>query len=88
MNDDVIRVAEFRWNHQADIAKVVLEANGVDAEVPPVPTEGNRGAFIVVRQEDAELARTILKTFVHADSDNRGVEADLRDSRMGFASAS
>jgi len=61
MNNDVIEI-EFRANYQADIAKGLLNANGIDCEMMPIAVEGDRCAYIMIRKEDEKLAREILQT--------------------------
>ena len=74
MSEEVIRIAEFRSNDRADIARVVLDGNGILSEVLLVPTEGDRGAFVLVRKEDARLALAVLKTAGFLNADKRGIE--------------
>lgn len=63
---DTFVVATYRFRHEAEFAKAVLAANDIEAIVLADDAGGYRPEImspvrLVVRAEDAELARSILE---------------------------
>jgi Putative prokaryotic signal transducing protein len=68
MDSSLITLQTFNYRHEADLAKSALEAKGIPAKVfsddggrQEVSLQFVRGAKLMVRQEDAERAKRILK---------------------------
>jgi hypothetical protein len=67
--DELVVVATYRYRHEAEIGKGMLEANGIDAivnaddlgSVHPV-LGATSGIRLLVRREDAHTATQLLKT--------------------------
>jgi hypothetical protein len=81
MNDDIVVLREYGYEVEATFAATVLEANGIPARVS-ADTAG--GAFpsmaliypfrLLVRAEDATLARELLDTPADAPPDESATE--------------
>ncbi len=72
----LVEVAGFFYRHEAEIARSVLAANGIDAVVTSDDTGGQGpglqyvlGAHVLVHPGDAALARRILEEGAAADEE-------------------
>ena len=68
VHDDLIIVHTFNYRHEAEMARSVLDANGVfavvfsdDAGGQEIGLQFVHGARLIVKQKDERLAKTILK---------------------------
>jgi Putative prokaryotic signal transducing protein len=68
MDTSLITLHTFNYRHEADLAKSALEAEGIPAKVfsddggrQEISLQFVRGAKLLVRTQDAERARRILK---------------------------
>jgi hypothetical protein len=70
-----VKVASFFYRHEAELARSVLSANGIEAVIISDDTGGQgpglqyvRGAHLLVHPGDAALARQILAGEAQADT--------------------
>jgi hypothetical protein len=66
--DELVVVATYRYRHEAEIGRTMLEANGVDAVISADDFGGVQpmlgavsGVRLLVRRQDARAARALLK---------------------------
>ncbi len=81
MSDDTVVLETFVNEMEARVAMTVLEANGIPAFVLADTAGGSLPSLafafpvrLLVRREDAELAREILHTSVEMPADDGGVD--------------
>ena len=74
---DIVRVHSVQGQPEADLLKSLLEANGVESftkgsavqSVHPFTMNGLGEILILVREEDADKARTIIEKFVEDEEE-------------------
>jgi len=75
MDDTPVTIRNCNWLHQAELFKSVLEAEGIDAEIPDAYMAGVQPALggaiggirLVVRSSDLERAEQTLAAILLAD---------------------
>ena len=83
---DLVKVANFVDRLGAETAKSILESNGIDSQVladdargaGPQLLTGGMGAWVLVRNEDFEMAAELLKDDPIID------QAALEDEAMSY----
>ena len=84
---DIVRIHSVQGQPEADLLKSLLEANGIESftksravqSVHPFTVNGLGEIRILVREEDAEKARSIIEEFVEGEEEEEEEEETPRE---------
>ena len=75
MDDELVTVRNCNWLHEAELVKSVLDAEGIDADIPDAYMAGVQPALgaaiggirVTVRSSDLERAQQALAAVIPAE---------------------
>ena len=81
-NEKLVKVFDSEVESEVMIVKGLLDAAGIDSDMTSVDVvqdmfPGLGGMVILVRQEDAELARTLIESSRKSPADDETAEVDI-----------
>ena len=83
-NEKLVKVFDSEQESEALIVKGLLDSAGIDSDMTSVDLIGDMfpsvgGSMILVREEDADEARRVIKEFRRSNNDEETADIDLSE---------
>ena len=83
-NEKLVRVFDTEQESEALVVRGLLESAGIDADITSLDAQqeilpGVGGTIILVREEDAEQARSVIETYRQAPASDETAEIQISE---------
>ena len=84
-NEKLVKVFDTEQESEAMVVRGLLESAGIEADMtaldaPQDILPGVGGTVILVREEDAEPARQLIRDYTRSDADDETAEVDISEN--------
>ncbi len=83
-NEKLVRVFDTEQESEAMVVRGLLESVNIDCDITSLDAQqdilpGVGGTVILVREEDAEAARSMIEEYRRMPGDDEGIDAELSE---------